>query len=117
MSMISSKTRKPPENYTDEQWQSDFQKLRNEIRPSALREMPTVPETIKEGQVYHGKTEYQCYCDFINDILLNIRDGNTDYCFYIYQIADLLKYEHDRLQATWSETDQCFRLTLKNKTE
>ena len=68
--MISSKTRKPPENYTDEQWQSDFQKLRNEIQPSALREMPTVPETIKEGQVYHGKTEYQCYCDFINDILM-----------------------------------------------
>lgn len=32
--------------------------------------------------------------------------------FYIYQIAELLKYEHDGLQAVWLEEERCFKLSL-----
>lgn len=60
---------------------------------------------------YHGKTQYQQYCSFINNILRAIRRGEIDYCFYIYQIQDLLKYE-ERLKAVWLQSEGCFRLSL-----
>ena len=44
---------------------------------------------------YSGETQYFRYRNYINDILCTIRSRHhaVDYCYYIYQIADLLKYE------------------------
>lgn len=64
------------------------------------------------GSEYHGKTQYQSYCDFINDILKNIRSGGLDYCYYIYQIADLLRYEPN-LKSKW-EPDGYFLIWISN---
>lgn len=94
------KTGSPPSDYTNEQWQRDLAELRIRIIPSMVKNMPDEP------------TGDQIYCEFINSILFNLRRGNIDYCFYIYHIADLLKYEHDRLQALWLEKERCFRLSL-----
>lgn len=33
------------------------------------------------------------YCNYINDILRNIRSGEHDYCYRIYQVIELLKFE------------------------
>lgn len=66
---------------------------------------------------YHGDTQYQYYCRYINDILWSIRHGKVDYCYYIYQIAELLRFEHDRLQAVYLEQEHCFRLSLRNNDE
>ena len=77
-----------------------------------IKKMRVIPEPRNFVGTYHGKTQYQCYCDFINDVLNSIRRGKPDYCYYIYQIAELLKYEHDRLQAVWLEEERCFKLSL-----
>lgn len=74
---------------------------------TVIPELPYSPD-----RTYHGKTQYQYYCDFINDILSNIRKGGIDYCFYIYQVAELLKYEYDKLQVRYLEKEKCFRLSL-----
>lgn len=33
------------------------------------------------------------YCNYINDVLRNIRNGERDYCYHIYQVAELLRFE------------------------
>ena len=111
---VLEKTGRPPLGYTDEQWQRDFDYLKSRIKQSSLTQMTVIPELpYSPGRTYHGKTQYQCYCDFINDILNNIRNGGIDYCFYIYQVAELLKFEHDDLQVRYLEKEKCFRLSLK----
>ena len=113
--MITPNTKNPPTNYTDSQWQSDLKDLKSKIKKNESFLMPTTREALETAyQEYHGKTQYHRYCDFINNILKNIRDGHIDYCFYIYQIAELLKYEHDNLRATWLNEERCFRVFLAN---
>lgn len=112
LGIINEKTGRPPKGYTDYQWQKDLIYIRAVIKPSSFKRMKVIPESHNFIGTYHGKTQYQYYCDFINDILSNIRRGNTDYCYYIYQIAELLKFEHDKLQAEWLEELNCFKLTL-----
>lgn len=43
----------------------------------------------------NNETNYTYYKKFINDVLNNIREGNIDYCFYIGQIKELLRFEPD----------------------
>lgn len=112
MEVINEKTGRPPKDYTDSQWQQDFIKIKAVVKPSLFKNMKVIPEPRNFSGTYHGKTQYQYYCDFINYILSGIRRGKPDYCFYIYQIAELLKYEHDRLQAVWLEEERCFKLSL-----
>lgn len=52
------------------------------------------------------------YANYINDILDNVRAGQSDYCFYVYQVADLLRYEHN-LCVDWSEREECFKVRIK----
>ena len=112
METINERTKKPPKDYSDSQWQQDFLRIREIIRPSSLNKMNVVAEPHNFARTYHGKTQYQYYCDFINNILSNLRRGKVDYCFYVYQISELLKYEHDTLQTEWLPSDGCFKLSL-----
>lgn len=116
--IITQNTKSLPDGYTNEQWQLDFEKLRLSAVPSENERM-VVPREVTRSQYqeYHGDTQYQYYCRFINDILANIRRGRVDYCFYIYQVAELLRFEQNRLQATWLEKERCFRLSLRNRNE
>lgn len=111
------KTGRPPKGYTSQQWEKDFSILKEKIKQSKQKKMYVVRESSYKDTTYHGKTQYQYYCDTINDILHNIRSGGTDYCFNIFQIADLLKFEHDSLQVDWMENERCFLIALKNKME
>ena len=52
---------------------------------------------------YHGCTNWQQYCSYINDILSIIRSGQVDYCYYIYQILDLLKFHYDDLKTRYCD--------------
>lgn len=101
-----------PTNYTNYQWQQDFQELKNEIKPSRFKYMSVGAINTLPHQRYKGKTQYQCYCDFINGILKSIRAGQKDYCFYVYHVEDLLKYEHDRLNVVWLDNEKCFCVSL-----
>lgn len=112
MEEINEKTGRPPKDYTNSQWQQDFIHIRAVVQPLSAKKIKVVPDSRNFRGTYHGKTQYQCYCGFINDVLNNIRRGKPDYCYYIYQIAELLKYEHDRLQAEWLEKYRCFKISL-----
>lgn len=118
---ISTLKKIQPSNMTDKDWQKHFNELRNEIKPSSERRMKTSHSISVNNRKdntyfsYHGDTEWQYYCKFINSVLGVIRSGQCDYCYHIYQIADLLKFEHDRLKAVWLPEHQCFKVSLELK--
>lgn len=115
---ISLLKKETPVDMTNEEWQTYFTKLRNKIKPISERRMRTTYSMWINGYKdisyfeYRGNTEWENYCKFINSILNAIRRGKSDYCFYIYQIADLLKFEHDRLKVIWLPKYQCFKVSL-----
>lgn len=116
---ISSLNKKIPIEMTDEEWQIYFSKLRDKIKPSSERCLKTSYSIWINGYKsytyfkYCGDTEWQYYCKFINSVLNSIRRGESDYCFHLYQISDLLKFEHDRLKAIWLPEYQCFEVSLE----
>ena len=108
---------RPQKTYTDEEWQNDFATMKTKVKQVVKsNQMNVIPDTRGKNERYYGKTQYQCYCSFINDILKTLRQGKKDYCYTFYQVEELLKFEHDRLVAKWLPESRCFLLTLKNNT-
>lgn len=73
-----------------------------------------------DESTYYGETQYSNYCSFINSILRTIRGSGGkppqhDYCFFIYQITDLLRFEHDRLRTRWIPEYECFEVWLSDE--
>ena len=113
-------TRTPDPKMTKEEWQTYFRALRMMVTPIQSRKMFEVKLRMHGKDAYddlsteyHGDTIWQCYCKFINGVLHYIRLGEVDYCYFIYQIAELLKYEHDRLRTEWLPSLGCFRVWLE----
>lgn len=106
----------PPANLTDESWQAMFRDLKNQIHSSKYTKLYggsahfringqlSLPET--------GDTQFQHYKLYINDVLRQIRKGNIEYCYYIYQICDLLKFEHDALKTRYDPAGRYFEVWL-----
>lgn len=110
----------PPAEMTDDQWQKYFIEMKSLVQPAKERSMNcrrssmTVNGHRLETQSsYSGDTQWYYYCQFINSILSAIRHKEHDFCYNIYQITDLLKYEHDRLQTRWLPEDRCIEVWLK----
>lgn len=98
MKLISNTNGRPSSTLTDEKWQKEFEIYRYLTVPTDKqrfggkhsRELGMRSESaITE---YKGATNWQQYCAFINDVLDSLRSGLHDYCYYIYQIQDLLKF-------------------------
>jgi len=105
---------RPQRSYTNEEWQSDFVAMKAKVKQvRKASQMNVIPDTRGRNDKYYGKTQYQCYCSFINDILKTLRQGKKDYCYTFYQVEELLKFEHDRLTAKWLPELRCFLLTLQ----
>lgn len=94
------KLAKPPQGYTNKEWQVDFAELKRQAQDE-----PTLPAP---NSLCGLETSYD---DFLDSVLYAIRHGQIDYCYYIYQIVDLLKYEKN-LQSRWLEKEQQFRVWL-----
>lgn len=116
---VDSGNGKPNPLMTNTQWQEYFNIMKLSIRQSPHKRMYTSssPITINhyasDSQfVYRGETQWYRYKMFINSVLSVIRNGERDYCYYIYQIADLLEYEHDKLQTLWLPEYRCFQVWL-----
>lgn len=100
---VTNADARPSEKMTNKSWQTEF-----ELRKMLMKDYST-DRNIKFGgklsaesgkttiRAYHGATNWQQYCSYINDILTTIRMGKRDFCYYIYQIVDLLKIQHDDL--------------------
>lgn len=87
---------RPRLDWTNEKWHHYFSALRRTIPTIPDKEIRRLPITsihLSAGEEYKGETAYQSYCNFINDVLTTIRRGEVDYCYFIYQIADLLLFE------------------------
>lgn len=118
LTQIDLNARKPQVGMSPRQWQTYFRGMRMMVKPAKLNRIHISAcyhryEPSCDGySPYYGDTLWQQYCKFINDILKSIRSGDEDYCFYIYQIAELLRYEHERLQAEWLPDMNCFKVWL-----
>lgn len=109
----------PPAEMTDEQWQKYFEAMKPLVRPAQERTMKCGKSIIvnrhrlEDQSSYSGETQWERYCQFINTVLKAIRHKEHDYCYNIYQITDLLKYEHDRLATKWLPEDRCIEVWLR----
>lgn len=94
---------------TDEIWQAEFKKLKTFVKPYCKNIKKFGGKFSKDSGIwnsetqgdYYGNTNWQTYCSYINDVLFNIQRGRTDYCYYIVQIADLLKFHFDDLKTRY----------------
>lgn len=119
---VSLAAGKPKESMTDDEWQQYFYIMKLLTTQSEQKHMrSTFPEMFINGQseqsTYYGDTNYMHYCKFINSVLATIRGNSSeppqrDYCYFIYQIADLLKYEHERLKSRYRPEYKCFEVWL-----
>lgn len=110
---ITIKTKKLPKGMTDSEWQIHFEEIKKQVHPSRFRYL-YYPKYREQDGRYCGETLYQTYCNFINDILSVIRCGKIDYCFYVYQIAELLKHE-PKLKSKWVPQDECFQVWIDKR--
>lgn len=111
MRIVSNTNGRPSDDLTDDKWQKEFAVRKLFVEP--------YPKTVKrfggkfskksgtwneeKNGTYLGTTNYQEYCAFINDVLKNIHSGQTDYCYFIYQIMDLVKFHFDTLKTQYCD--------------
>lgn len=112
MKIISNTNGRPSSSLTDEKWQKEFEIRKLFITPYKDEDVRRFggkysKETAKWNEETKGKylgcTNWQSYCAYINDILHNIRAGQVDYCYYIYQILDLLKFHLNNLKTKYRD--------------
>lgn len=99
--------RKPSPDLTDKEWQSEFEIIKLYTTPYKCRNRMGGRYSRESGKEYFDKeydgiSNYQSYCSFINSILKVIRNGEIDYCFFKYQICDLLKF-HPNLKTKYRD--------------
>ena len=102
--IISNGDARPSPALTDETWQKEFQIRKRFVLPCGPQTRWLKGAWNAETQgAYLGPTNWQEYCAYINDILRNIRSGQVDYCYYIYQILDLLKFHYHDLRTRYRD--------------
>lgn len=110
MRLVSNTDGRPVYTLTDEKWQKEFHLRKTFIVPyrnikklcGKYSKEPGVWNEETMG-TYYGQSNWQEYCSYINDILKNIRAGQIDYCYFIYQIMDLLKFHYDDLRTRYCD--------------
>ena len=113
MKIISNTNGRPISTLTDEKWQKEFNVRKLFVKPYS-KKVKRLGQLRRDSQetgywneetmgTYHGATNWQEYCSFINDVLRNIRAGQVDYLYYIYQITDLLKFHYDDLRTRYCD--------------
>ena len=113
MKIISNTNGRPTSALTDEKWQKEFNVRKLFVKPYS-KKVKRLGQLRRDSQetgywneetmgTYHGATNWQEYCSFINDVLRNIRSGQIDYLYYIYQITDLLKFHYDDLKTRYCD--------------
>ena len=109
--LISNTDGRPSSTLTDKKWQKEFELRKLFITPYEKNIKKLGKHFSKEtgkwnketmGE-YHGQTNWQEYCAYINDVLKNIRAGQVDYCYFIYQIIDLLKFHYEDLKTKYCD--------------
>lgn len=106
---------RPLPELTNNEWQGVFATMKDNAISSTAPKYNTRTESMpKYLNAHMPETQWTRYKQFINNTLKTIRNGEEDYCFYTYQIADLLRFEKDRLMSEYSPVDRCFKVWLAN---
>ena len=111
MKLISNTNGRPSATLTNEKWQKEFNIRKMFITPYPKNIKKLKGKHSKESGMwnedtqgtYYGCTNWQSYCSYINDVLSNIRSGQVDYCYYIYQILDIAKFHYDDLRTRYCD--------------
>lgn len=111
MKIVSNTDGRPSDTLTDEKWQREFEVRKLFVHPNDQKHTKMNGPYSREPGVwndksdagYPGPTNWQSYCSYMNDVLRNIRSGQTDYCYFIYQILDLLKFHYDELKTKYCD--------------
>lgn len=111
MRIVSNTNGRPSSTLTDEKWQKEFSIRKAFIKPYGKKVAKLKGKNSTESgswneaapDTYYGKTNWQEYCSFINDVLKNIRSGQIDYCYFIYQIEELLKFHLNDLKSRYCD--------------
>lgn len=110
---------RPSDLMTNQEWQQKFELLkhmtrgRDSVRKFGTEETGRWMEELHG--TYYGATNWQQYCAFINDILARIRKGYLEYCYYSYQIADLLQCENAKLKTKYCPREQYWIVWLEKE--
>lgn len=111
MRIVSNTNGRPSSTLTDEKWQKEFNLRKAFVKPYNKNITKLTGQYSKESGMwneetqgtYQGKTNWQEYCSFINDVLKNIRSNQRDYCYFIYQIEELLKFHFSDLRTKYCD--------------
>ncbi len=111
MRIISNTNGRPLPSLTNEKWQKEFNVRKMFITPITEKGATMRGKYSKESGIwneetqgaYYGSTNWQEYCSYINDVLRNIRAGQVDYCYFIYQIMDLAKFHYNNFKTKYCD--------------
>ena len=111
MKIISNTNGRPLPTLTNEKWQKEFNVRKMFITPYDKSITKLGGKYSKESGkwndetqgVYYGATNWQEICAHINDILRNIRAGQVDYCYFIYNIMELAKFHYEDLRTKYCD--------------
>jgi len=95
---------RPSPTLTDKTWQQELaiRKLHITLHKNIKRlSGGFFKESTADLKEYHGTSNWQSYCAYINDVLRNIRSGKIDWCYFDFQILDLLKFHYDDLRTRY----------------
>lgn len=110
-SFFSMGNGRPEPGLTDKEWQEELAIRKLYITPYGKYVAKLTGRYSHESNLwnseingeYHGPTNWKQYCDYINSVLSAIRSGERDYCYYKYQIMDLLKFHYDTLRTKYCD--------------
>lgn len=111
LKLVSNTNGRPTSAMTNEKWQKEFNIRKMFITPHSKDIKKMKVQYSKESGMwneetqggYCGCTTWQSYCSYINDILNNIRSGQVDYCYHIYQIMDIAKFHYNTLKTRYCD--------------
>ncbi|MFA6729203.1 MAG: hypothetical protein WCS17_13465 [Prevotella sp.] len=110
----------PDIRMNDREWQHYFSIIKTKVKPVQTRNRmeiamaPLVARQFSGGLTSDHETQYERYCKYINSVLSCIRKGGEDYCYFLYQIIDLVKFE-PTLSAKYLPEEECFKVTLDKR--
>ena len=121
MKIVSNTNGRPTSTLTNEKWQKEFNVRKMFITPFSKDVKKLGGKYSKEFGIwneetsgeYHGQTNWQEYCSYINDVLRNIKSGQVDYCYFIYQIMDLAKFHYGNKQLKTKYRDGYWEVWLE----
>ena len=119
--LVSNTNGRPRSNLTDEKWQKELSLRKAFVtpHPRGIKKMGGKYSKESGGWneetqgIYYGTTNYQQYTTYINSVLKEIESGRVDYCYFIYQILDLLAFHYNTLRTKYIEGEGYWEVWLE----